>query len=108
MLANKNHVKKGDTVAVMAGKDKAKTGKVVKLVPKKDGVLVEGINVVKKHVRARGNQPGGIVEQEAPIHISNVQLYCAKCSKGVRTKVQALEDGKKLRVCVKCGESFDK
>ena len=107
MLGNKKHVKKGDTVAVITGKDKTKTGKVMKLVPKKDGVVVEGLNMVKRHMKARANQPGGIVEKEAPIHISNVLLYCQACSKGVRTKVKVLEDNKKIRVCVKCGESFD-
>ena len=108
MLDRNLHVKKGDTVMVVTGKDKAKTGKVLKVLPKKDGVLVEGINTVKRHVRARGNEPGGIVEKEAPIHISNVMAYCGKCRKPVRTKMNVLEDGKKARVCVKCGESFDK
>lgn len=107
MLGNKKHVKKGDTVAVITGKDKTKTGKVMKLVPKKDGVIVEGLNMVKRHMKARANQPGGILEKEAPIHISNILLYCQACSKGVRTKVQLLEDTKKIRICVKCGESFD-
>lgn len=108
MLGNKLHVKKGDTVMVVTGKDKAKTGKVVKTLPKKDGVIVEGLNIVKKHTRARGNEAGGIAEKEASIHISNVMVYCSKCSKPVRTRVKALEDGTKARVCVKCGESFDK
>ena len=108
MLSSKLHVKKGDTVMVIAGKDKSKTGKIQRIVPKKDGVLVEGLNVVKRHTRARGNEPGGIVEKEAPINISNVMLYCGICKKPVRTKINLLEDGKKARVCVKCGESFDK
>jgi large subunit ribosomal protein L24 len=108
MLDRNLHVKKGDTVMVVTGKDKAKTGKILKVLPKKDGVLVEGINTVKRHVRARGNEPGGIVEKEAPIHISNVMVYCAKCRKPVRTRINMLEDGKKARVCTKCGESFDK
>ena len=108
MLSTKLHVKKGDTVMVIAGKDKSKSGKIIKIVPKKDGVLVEGLNIVKRHARARGNQPGGIMEKEAPVHISNVMLLCGTCKKPVRTKVSMLEDGKKARVCVKCGESFDK
>jgi large subunit ribosomal protein L24 len=108
MLGKKLHVKKGDTVMVLVGKDKSKTGKVQKIVPKKNGVLVEGLNVVKRHSRARGNEPGGIVEKEAPINISNVLIYCGKCKKAVRTKVNLLDDGNKARVCVKCGESFDK
>jgi large subunit ribosomal protein L24 len=108
MLSSKLHVKKGDTVVVIAGKDKSKKGKIQKIVPKKDGVLVEGLNIVKRHSRARGNEPGGILEKEAPINISNVMLFCETCKKAVRTKVNLLEDGKKARVCVKCGESFDK
>lgn len=108
MLDKKFHVKKGDTVSVIAGKDKSKTGKVIRILPKKDGVLVEGLNMVKRHMRARGNEPGGIVEKENPLHVSNVMLYCEKCKKPVRSKMNMLEDGKKVRVCVKCGDSFDK
>ncbi|GFO70623.1 50S ribosomal protein L24 [Geomonas limicola] len=108
MLGKKLHVKKNDTVMVITGKDKAKTGKVLSLVPKKDGVLIEGINIVKRHTKARGSEQGGILEKEAPVHISNVALFCAKCNKPVRTRITVLEDGKKARCCVKCGESFDK
>ncbi len=108
MLGKKLHVKKGDTVMILAGKDKSKTGKIQQIVPKKNGVLVEGLNIVKRHSRARGNEPGGIIEKEAPINISNVMIYCGTCKKAVRTKASLLDDGKKVRVCVKCGESFDK
>jgi len=108
MLSKNVHVKKGDTVMVVAGKDKSKTGKVLQILPKKEGVLVEGLNKIKRHTRARGNEPGGILEKEAPIHVSNVMVYCGKCRKPARTKITILEDGKKTRVCVKCGESFDK
>ena len=108
MLGKKLHVKKNDTVMVITGKDKAKTGKILSPVPKKDGVLIEGINIVKRHTKARGSEQGGILEKEAPVHISNVALFCAKCNKPVRTRVTVLEDGKKARCCVKCGESFDK
>jgi large subunit ribosomal protein L24 len=108
MQGIKFHVKKGDTVVIIAGKDKSKSGKVLQILPKRDGVLVEGLNIVKRHTRARGNEPGGILEKEAPVHLSNVMVYCAKCAKAVRTKITVLEDGKKARVCVKCGESFDK
>jgi large subunit ribosomal protein L24 len=108
MLTKKSHVKRGDTVMVIAGKDKNKTGKLLSVVTKKDGVIVEGVNVVKRHTKARANQAGGIVEKEAPVHISNVMVYCDKCKKPVRTSIQVLEDGKKTRVCKKCGESFDK
>lgn len=108
MLRKNQHVKKGDTVVVVTGKDKSKSGKVLQLLHKKEGVLVEGLNIVKRHTRARGNEQGGILEKEAPIHISNVMIYCVKCKKAVRTRVSVLADGKKSRVCVKCGEAFDK
>ncbi|MRR07917.1 MAG: 50S ribosomal protein L24, partial [Deltaproteobacteria bacterium] len=98
MLDKKFHVKKGDTIFVIAGKDKSKTGKVIRILPKKDGVLVEGLNMVKRHMRARGNEPGGIVEKENPLHVSNVMLYCDKCMRPVRSKMNVLEDGKKVRV----------
>lgn len=108
MLDKKFHVKKGDTVSVIAGKDKSKTGKVIRILPKKDSVLVEGLNIIKRHTRARGNEPGGIIEKESPLHVSNVMLHCDKCKKPVRSKMNVLEDGKKVRVCIKCGDSFDK
>lgn len=108
MVGKKMHVKKGDTVMLITGKDKNKTGKVLQLLPKKDAVLVEGLNIVKKHTRARGNEPGGIAEKESAVHASNVMLYCSKCSKPVRTRKNLLEDGNKERVCIKCGQSFDK
>ena len=107
MLGKKLHVKKGDTVVVTTGKDRNKTGKILQLVPKKDGVLVEGLNVVKRHTRAKGNEPGGIVEKEAPVHISNVMVFCGKCKKAVRTRIMVHEDRSKERLCSKCGESFD-
>ena len=108
MLGKKLHVKKNDTVVVIAGKDKAKTGKVLQILPKKDGVLVEGINLTKRHTKPRGSESGSIVEKEAAVHISNIMIYCGKCSKPVRTKINTLEDGKIVRTCVKCGEAFDK
>ncbi len=108
MQAQKFHVAKGDTVMVIAGKEKTKTGTVQKVLPKKDSVIVEGLNMVKRHVRARSNEPGGIVEKEASIHLSNVQLYCTKCAKPVRTRIKLLENGEKQRTCVKCGISLEK
>jgi len=108
MQGKKMRVKKDDMVMVIAGKDNAKTGKILRVFAKKDSVLVEGLNLIKKHVRARGNQPGGIEEKEAPIHISNVMLYCPKCAKPVRVKKSLLENGEKARLCVKCGVAFDK
>ncbi len=108
MQAIKSHVSKGDTVMVIAGKEKSKSGQVLQLLPKKDSVIVAGLNMVKRHVKAKGNEPGGITEKEAPIHISNVMIYCAKCIKPVRTRINVLENGDKQRVCVKCGSSFEK
>jgi len=108
MQAMKSHVSKGDTVMVIAGKEKSKTGKVLKLVPKKKGVIVEGLNLVKRHVKARGNEPGAIKEKEAVINISNVMPYCPKCAKGVRVKNTVLENGDKQRNCVKCGAALEK
>jgi len=107
MLGKKLHVKKGDNVMVIVGKDKHKIGKVLRLVPKKDRVLIEGLNIVKRHTRAKGNEAGGVVEKEAPIHISNVMVYCGKCMKAVRTRISVHEDKAKERLCTKCGESFD-
>jgi large subunit ribosomal protein L24 len=108
MQGKKMRVKKDDMVMVIAGKDNSKTGKILRVFAKKDSVVVEGLNLIKKHIRARGNQPGGIEEKEAPIHISNVMLYCPKCTKPVRVKKSLLENGEKVRLCVKCGVAFDK
>jgi large subunit ribosomal protein L24 len=108
MQATKTHVSKGDTVIVIAGKEKSKTGLVLQLLPKKDSVVVAGLNMVKRHLKAKGNEPGGIQEKEAPIHISNVMLFCAKCTKPVRTRKNVLENGEKQRICIKCGSSLQK
>jgi large subunit ribosomal protein L24 len=108
MLGKKIHVKKNDTVMVIAGKDKSKTGKILQILSKKDAVVVEGLNIIKRHVKSRGNEAGGIVEKESPLHVSNVMLFCGKCAKPVRTKIKILEDKEKTRICIKCGEAFDK
>lgn len=108
MQVNKLRIKKGDQVVVIAGKDNKKAGKVLRIFSKKERVLIEGLNLIKRHTRARGNQPGGIEEKEAPIHISNIMLFCVKCNKPVRIKKSILENGEKVRVCCKCGEAFDK
>ena len=102
------HVKKGDMVEVLTGREKGKTGKILKILKKKDRVIVEKVNFVKKHARPGGKfAKGGIVEMEAPLHISNVALYCSRCSKGVRFGINVLEDGKKVRICKNCGEQID-
>lgn len=108
MVDTKLKIKKGDTVMVITGKDSKKTGKVLRIFTKKDRVVIEGLNIIKKHTRARGNQPGGIEEKESPLHISNVMMYCSKCTRPVRIKKNILENGEKVRVCSKCGEAFDK
>lgn len=104
---NNLHVKKGDTVVVISGKDKGKKGKVVEVAPKEGKVIVEGINTVTKHVKPRRQgEQGGIVKAEGPLYACKVQMYCKKCDKAVRTGVKVEKDGKKIRVCKKCGETL--
>lgn len=105
----KTKIRKDDKVMVIAGKDKGKIGKVLKLLKKKDAVLVEGVNKVQRHTKANpyANQPGGIVEKEAPIHVSNVAIVCGSCSNATRVGYKVLENGKKARFCKKCNETFD-
>ncbi|WP_139492786.1 50S ribosomal protein L24 [Brevibacillus dissolubilis] len=103
------HVKKGDTVIVTAGKDKGKKGLVLAAYPKNDRVLVEGINLVKKHARpSQANPQGGIITQEAPIHVSNVSHVDPKSGKPTRIGYKVLESGKKVRYAKKSGETLDK
>ena len=109
MLSTKCQLKKDDKVKVIAGKDKGKIGKVLNVNRKKSRVLVEKINIVKRHSRPSAqNKQGGIIEKEMPIQWSNVMVMCNKCVTPARVKMQRLEDGKKIRVCVKCGEALDK
>ncbi len=101
-------IKKNDKVIVIAGKEKGKIGAVLKVDAEKRRVIVEKINMVKKHARP-GPQTaqGGIIEKEAPLHISNVMIVCNKCTEATRIGHRKLEDGTKIRVCKKCGESLD-
>ena len=109
MAVVKLHVKKDDTVVILAGKDKGKTGKVLRVLPEKQRVLVENLNIIKRHTRpTQANNEGGILEREASIDISNVQLVCSSCSKPARTGQRVLEDGSKVRFCKKCNEVVDK
>ncbi len=109
MAASKFHVKKNDMVTVIAGKEKGKSGKVLRVLSDKGRVLVENLNVVKRHTRpTRTNAEGGIVEKEAPMAASNVLLLCSACQKPTRTGVRELEDGSKARFCKKCNEIVDK
>lgn len=104
-------IKKGDTVEVIAGKDKGVRGAVLRVIPKKDRVVVESVNVVKKHQKpvqaGRGQVQPGIIEFEAPIHLSNVMIVCTQCSEKTRVGYRVTEDGKKVRVCRKCGADID-
>ena len=106
---NKLHVKTGDTVVLLTGDEKfrGKKGKVLEVSPKEGKVIVEGINKVKKHVKPRkAGDPSGIIETEAAIYASKVQLVCPKCGKATRVAHKLYEDGKKDRMCKKCGETF--
>jgi len=101
-------IRKNDTVLVIAGKDKGKKGRVRIAYPKKQRVLVEGVNFVKKHSRARGQvRQAGIIDLEAPIHVSNVMLLCQKCNRPTRVGFTFLEDGRKVRICRSCKEVID-
>lgn len=103
----KVHVKKNDTVVVISGKDQGKIGEVLRVIPKAGKVLVKGVNIVSKHQKpSRQSMQGGIVKVEAPIFSSKVMLYCDKCKSATRISHKVLEDGTKVRVCKKCGETF--
>ncbi len=105
MAVAKLHVKKDDLVMIIAGKEKGKSGKVLRVIPEKGRVLVENLNLMKRHTRpSQANQAGGIIEKEAPIDLSNVQLVCSACNKPARTGMRVLEDGTKTRFCKKCNE----
>ncbi len=103
-------IRKNDKVIVTTGKDKGKVGRVLKLLPKKDRILVEKVNMVKRHTKANpyAKTPGGIVEKEAPMHISNVALLCDACAKPTRVGYKLTADGKKVRYCKKCNQDIDK
>ena len=98
------NIKKKDKVVVLVGKDKGKEGEVLKVIEETNKVIVSKVNFVKRHTKPTQREPGGIKEKEAPISISNVMLVCPKCGKPNRPKFDSLSDGKKVRVCRKCGE----
>ena len=106
-MSNKLHVKKDDTVLILSGDDKGKQGKVLEVSPKEGKVIVEGLNMVKKHVKPRkmGDQ-GGIVEAEGAIYAAKVQVVCPSCKKATRVAHKLLDDGSKIRVCKHCGEEL--
>jgi large subunit ribosomal protein L24 len=102
-------IRKDDTVLVTTGKEKGKRGRVLAVMPAKNRVLVERVNLIKKHQRpSKQYQQGGIIEKEAPVNLSNVMLVCPKCDKPMRFGNKVLETGKKVRVCKKCKEVIDK
>lgn len=105
-MASNMHVKKGDKVEIISGKDKKKQGKVLVSYPKTNKILVSGVNIVKKHTKGTQQNPaGGIIEKEAPIAVSNALLFCSKCGKGVRYG-HKIEGDKKTRVCKHCGKEL--
>ena len=102
-MNTKFKIKKGDEVIVLAGKDKGKKGKIVKVLPKINKAIVSDVNKVKKHQKPGNNEPGGIVEKEMPIHISNLNYFDSKLNQGVRIGFKLNKDGKKIRVNKKTG-----
>lgn len=104
---NKVHVKSGDTVMIMSGKDRGKKGKVMGVSPKEGKVIIENANFVSKHVKPRKmGEPGGIIKAESAIYASKVQILCSRCGKPTRIGHKILKDGTKERICRKCGESL--
>ena len=101
-------LKKGDEVQVVSGKEKGKRGNILQVISGKDRVLVEKVNIVKRHTRQSAQDGGGIIEREAPVHMSNVSYYCQKCEAPVRVIHKQLDNGKKVRSCSKCAEILDK
>jgi len=101
-------IKKDDTVVVITGKNKGKQGRVLAVIPRKNRVIVERVNIVKRHLKPSAKyREGGILEKEAPIHISNVMLLCPRCNKPTRIANRILDDGRKVRACKKCKEVID-
>jgi large subunit ribosomal protein L24 len=102
----KFRIRKNDTVMVVTGRDRGKTGKVLRVLPDSGKLVVERLNTVKRHTKPRGaGSPGGIIEKEAPIQISNVMIFCDRCNAPVRTGIKAAADGTATRVCRRCGEA---
>jgi large subunit ribosomal protein L24 len=107
---NRVQIRKNDQVKVISGKSLDKVGRVLRVMREKNRVVVEGVSLLKRHTRANPskNIKGGIVERESPIHISNVMIMCGSCSQATRIGHNILSDGKKIRICRKCGSSLDK
>ena len=108
MQTERNFLKVNDQVEIIAGKDKGRVGKIIRLITKSNKAVVERANMIKRHTKPSAtNQQGQIVEKEAPIHVSNLMLVCPKCTKTVRIAKRILEDGTKVRVCKKCNETIE-
>ena len=108
MQAGTNYIRLNDQVEVIAGKDKGRVGKVIQVYPEDYRAKVQNINMVKRHSKPNmQNQQGGIIDMEAPIHVSNLMLICSKCAGPVRIRKKILEDGSKVRVCKRCGETIE-
>ncbi len=109
MKTSLHKIKTDDKVKIITGKDKGKIGKVLRVNRKKNSVVIENANMIKRHTRPSAqNKQGGIVEAEGPVNLANVMLMCSKCMSPTRIKMQRLEDGKKVRACSKCNEIIDK
>jgi len=109
MSRGSDYIKKGDQVVVISGKEKGKTGRILRVFPKKQRAIVERVNFVKKHTKpSQKNRQGGIVEKEASLHVSNLLLYCVRCEKGSRIGFKILENKTKVRYCKRCNELIDK
>ena len=101
-------IRKNDSVMVIAGKERGKTGKVLRVLTDKDAVIIERLNMVKRHTKPRGpQQSGGIVEKEAAIHASSIMIMCDKCNAPARVGRKILADGKKIRICRNCNEALE-
>ena len=101
-------LRKNDNVMIIAGKERGNTGKILKVLSEKDRAIIERLNLVKRHTKPRGpQQPGGILEKEASIHVSNLMLMCDRCNAPIRYGHKVLGDGKKVRICRRCGETID-
>jgi large subunit ribosomal protein L24 len=108
MQAGRNYLKVNDQVEVIAGKDKGRVGKIQRIISNKNKAVVEKINIVKRHTKPnQNNQQGGIIDVEAPVHVSNLMLVCNKCAKPRKIATKILDDGEKTRVCKKCGETIE-
>ncbi len=106
-MIKKIHVKTGDTVTVLSGKERGKKGKVIAVSPKEGKVIIEGVNMVSKHVKPKKmGEAGGIIQAEGAMYACKVQLVCPSCNKPVRTGYRIMEDGTKQRICKKCGKTL--